>query len=67
MRKFGNLHMKFEALVLEAGIGEGGYGRVYRARHEGQIVAAKVFRSKERNRITRDFSSELFFLSRLGR
>lgn len=46
-------------------IGEGGYGRVHKARWMHTDVAAKVFRNREGGRLSRDFCSELSVLQRL--
>ncbi|KAJ1611117.1 Ser/Thr protein kinase [Cryptosporidium canis] len=54
-------------LSLKCRIGEGGYGKVYKAvwTSRGITVAVKAFRRRDKNALVREFYSELTIISRI--
>lgn len=64
-QRFADIELQEGELAFDKVIGEGGYGRVYQAQFNSASVAAKVFRSKDRDHISKDFYSELCALARL--
>jgi len=64
-QRFKNVEILENELEFGDVIGEGGYGRVHKARWMHTDVAAKVFRNREAGRLSRDFCSELSVLQRL--